>query len=155
MTTSAYSVIAAIDERRPGMKPGKQQLLLFFAQGHHLVWGGVPLFAEKMVATDRGVTAETSADEDTTEITSEALLNTIGYVVMRYAALSPADLRTLIEASRPWQDARKPDIGPYIDLDQLRDWFLRPDETDDPDDERPSRAEVADVEAYLASRSTT
>jgi len=155
MTTNAYSVIAAIDERRPGMKSGKQQLLLFFAQGHHLVWGGGPLFAEKMAATNRGVAAETSAGEDTTKITSEALLNTIGYVVTRYAALSPVDLRTLIEASQPWQNARKSDLSPYIDLDQLRNWFLRPDETDDPDDERPSRAEVADVEAYLASRTKT
>jgi uncharacterized phage-associated protein len=152
MTATARSVIAAVDVRRPGLKPAKQHLLLFFVQGHHLAWGGEPLFAERMVATGRGVTVETGASADVAEITSEALLNTIGYVVARYASLAPADLRTLIEASLPWQVAHLPGDEHVIDLDQLRDWFMRPDETDDPDDERPNRAEMAEAAAFLRSQ---
>lgn len=149
--TSANAVITAIDARKPGMKPAKQHLLLFFAQGHHVAWSGEPLFGEPMAATDRGVTVEIPAAGGA-DIADEAPLNTIGYVVMRYAALSPADLRTLIQASQPWQAATKPGAGQLIDLNDLRDWFRRPDETDDPDDERPNRAEMAEAEAYLASR---
>lgn len=152
MTTTVSAVITAINFRRPGLKPPKIASLLYFAQGHHLGWSGEPLFSEPLVATDRGVTVETPAGSQSEPISREALLNSIGYTIDRYSALSPADLRTLIQASQPWQNARKPDAGPHIDLGDLREWFLRPDETDDPDDERPNRAERAEAEAYLASR---
>jgi uncharacterized phage-associated protein len=152
MTTSANSVIAAIDFRRPGLKAGKKLLLLFFAQGHHLAWSGQPLFDEPMYATDRGVTFQGFSDKPVEQPDTEAELNTVGYIIARYSALSPADLRTLIQSSRPWQHATKPDGDSRIDCLLLTDWFRRPDETDDPDDERPNRAEVAAVESFLASR---
>jgi uncharacterized phage-associated protein len=152
MTTSANSVIAAIDFRRPGLKAGKKLLLLFFAQGHHLAWSGQPLFDEPMYATDRGVTLQGFSDKPVEQPDTEAELNTVGYIIARYSALSPADLRTLIQSSRPWRHATKPDGDSRIDWLLLTDWFRRPDETDDPDDERPNRAEVAAVESFLASR---
>ncbi len=144
MAPSVNSVIAAIDARRPGLKLAKKHLLLFFAQGHHIAHFGDPLFDEPIFADDRGAfvahVAEPAAQPD-----SEGPLNTIGYVIERYSALSPADLRTLIKSSQPWQSAHD---GP-IDLDALRAWFLRDDETDDPDDERPNRAERDQVERLL------
>jgi hypothetical protein len=93
-----------------------------------------------------------AASGEAPPVTSERDLNTIGYVLSRYSALSPADLRTLVQASMPWQLAMKSTSSPRIEWAWLRDWFRRPDEIDDPDDERPSRADVAEAEAYLASR---
>jgi uncharacterized phage-associated protein len=138
---AANSVLAAIDARRPGLKLGKQQSLLFFAQGHHIAHFGVPLFNEPIIATDRGVTIPDADGGLAKQPDNEGPLNTIGYVVERYGALSPADLRALIQASQPWQLATL--TGGVVNLDALRDWFRRPDETDDPDDERPNRAERA------------
>ncbi|BAL89046.1 hypothetical protein AMIS_38260 [Actinoplanes missouriensis 431] len=152
MTTSANSVITAIELERPGLRLGKKQLLLFFAQGHHLATHDEPLFAEPIYATDRGVAVEDAPGASTGAPTDTAQLDSIGYVVERYAALSPADLRTLIQASQPWQAATKPGAGARIEWAHLRDWFRRPDETDDPDDERPNRAESAFAESLWAGR---
>jgi uncharacterized phage-associated protein len=149
--TSANSVIATIEARRPGLRPAKQHLLLFFCQGHHIAHFDDPLFPEALYATDRGTTLEDASGEAPL-IDTERDLNTISYVITRYSALSPSDLRTLVQASTPWQLARKSTSTPRIEWAWLRDWFRRPDETDDPDDERPRRAEIAEAEAYLASR---
>jgi uncharacterized phage-associated protein len=147
MTTSANSVIAAIDARRPGLKLAKTYSLLFFVQGHHIAHFGRPLFDDPITATDRGVSvSDADADGAAEQPDSEGPLNTIGYVIERYSALSPADLRTLIQASQPWQAATTPGGGGRIDLDILRDWFRRDDETNNPDDERPNRAERAQTE---------
>jgi uncharacterized phage-associated protein len=151
MTTTANSVIAFIDARRPGLKLGKKQLLLLFAQGHHLARTGDPLFDEPMYATDRAIAVDDVPGGPVPLIESEALANTIGYVIDRYSALSPADLRTLVQASEPWRLARKNPDETRIEWAWLRDWFRRPDETDDPDDERPNRAERAETAAHLAS----
>ncbi len=147
-TVSAGAVIAAIEARRPGMKPGKLHSLLFFAQGHHVAHFGTPLFDEPIVITDVGVHVPHYGDPGS-QPTGEGALNTIGYVIERYGALSPADLRTLIKASRPWATAA---FG-LVSLDDLRDWFRRNDETNDPDDERPNRTErVAMSAAWEAGR---
>lgn len=149
MTTSALSVITAMDHRKPGLKPAKQRLLLFFAQGHHLAWAGAPLFDEALIAIDRGVTVETATAGGAGSLPPNDMLVTIGSVVTRYAQLSAAELRILIRASEPWRNARKADNGAHVDPAELRAWFLRDDETDDPDDERPTRAERAEAEAHL------
>jgi uncharacterized phage-associated protein len=150
-TTTPNAIFEFIDARRPGLKPGKKQLLLFFCQGHHLAWFDDPLFAEPLYATDRGAAVDIPAGP-AEHIAGERLANTIGYVLDRYSALSPADLRTLVQASEPWRLARKNADELRIEWVWLRDWFRRPDETDDPDDERPNRAERAEAEAYLAAR---
>lgn len=136
------AVITAIDARRPGLKPPKLHSLLFFAQGHHVAHFGTPLFAEPIAATGRGITIDADGSP-ADQPDSEGALNTIGYVVERYSALSPADLRTLIQASRPWRLARERGDDNRVLLAHLADWFRRDDETDDPDDERPNRAERA------------
>ncbi|WP_157408186.1 hypothetical protein [Actinoplanes sp. N902-109] len=146
--TSAASVITAIEARRAGLKPGKLHLLLFFAQGHHLARFGEPLFVDALYATERSVTLHEDHDETTEPSSDEATLNTVGYVISRYSALSPADLRTLVQASTPWQLAMKSASSPRIEWAWLTDWFRRPAETDDPDDERPGRADMAEASVY-------
>lgn len=148
--TTAASVIRAIESRRPGLKPGKQQLLLFFCQGHHVGHANQPLFDEAIYATTEATATVYTDTPHAPPITTELELNTIGYVIERYGALSPADLRTLIRASLPWEMATKAATTTRIDLSLLRDWFLRDDETDDPDDERPNRAERDEVNTYWA-----
>ncbi|GAA1613507.1 hypothetical protein GCM10009828_046940 [Actinoplanes couchii] len=145
-------MIIAMDARRPGLSTAKKHLLMFFAQGHHLAWADEPLFAEALYATENGVTLHDMDTADAVPIDDEALHATITDVIVRYSALSPADLRTLVQASLPWQLAQKPGGGTRIERAWLTDWFRRPDETDDPDDERPDRAERAEAEAYLAAR---
>ncbi|GIF15455.1 Panacea domain-containing protein [Actinoplanes teichomyceticus] len=151
MTTSVTDVIAAIEGRRPGLGTAKKHLLLFFAQGHHLAWADEPLFVEALYATERGVTLDETDIDEPTPITGAALLGTISDVLVRYSSLSAADLRTLVQAALPWQLARKAGDEARIEWAWLTDWFRRPDETDDPDDERPNRAEIAEVEAHLAA----
>jgi hypothetical protein len=80
--------------------------------------------------------------------THEGPLNTIGYALERYGNLSPVDLRHLIQASTPWQSANKAGGGARIEWAWLRDWFRRPDETNDPEDDRPTAAEAAEVAAF-------
>jgi uncharacterized phage-associated protein len=150
MTVSANSVLAAVDARRPGLKLPKKHSLLFFVQGHHAAHFGVPLFDEPIVATDRGVTVSDADGGQSAQPDGEGPLNTIGYVVERYGAMSPADLRALIQVSQPWQLATL--TGGQINVGALRDWFRRDDETDDPDDERPNRAEAQAVAALWSGR---
>jgi len=139
VAASPASVRAAIDARRPGLKPAKQDALMFFAQGHHLAHFGVPLFSGPIVVTGRGAYVP-DADLSGVDLADEGQLNTIGYVVERYGSLAPTDLRTLIKASRPHRTRRHSESVSHI---ELRAWFSRDDEIDDPDDERPGRAERA------------
>ncbi len=143
MTTSVNSVIKAIEINRPGLSDTKRDLLLYFAQGHHLALGGEALFTEALYATDHGVTLDDMPDLDAATPPSTAALNTINRVLSRYANLSPTDLRTLIRASTPWQLATKSTASPRVEWAWLRDWFSRPDELDDPTDERPTRTQIA------------
>jgi uncharacterized phage-associated protein len=99
--------------------------LLFFAQGHHLASASEPLFSEDLYTTDRGVTLQDTDLEDASPITSEAQLGTISNVIIRYSSLSPADLRTLVQASQPWQLARKAGDDARIERAWLTDWFRR------------------------------
>lgn len=141
---TANAVMAAIDARRPGLKLPKKHSLLFFAQGHHLAHFGVPLFDNLIIATDRGVRVAAAPGTSTVQpIKGEGALNTIGYVVERYGALSPVDLGVLVRDSRPWRVTDESGPNRPINLVLLTEWFRRADETDDPDDERPNRAERA------------
>ncbi|WP_213002890.1 hypothetical protein [Winogradskya consettensis] len=141
--TSVASVVKAIDVNRPGLSVTKRNLLLFFAQGHYLARGGGALFAEALYATDDGVDLDDLPLPDAVEPPGSGALNTINTVLMRYADLSPTDLRTLIRASQPWQLARKSSSSPRIEWAWLTDWFTRAEEIDDPDDGRPTRTQIA------------
>jgi uncharacterized phage-associated protein len=143
--TTANTVIAAIDARRPGLSDTKRNLLLFFCQGHELAHTGNALFAEPIYATNRGVCIDEPATPGNAlfdaprEPLTAGQLNTVGGVLTRYADLSPADLRTLVQASTPWQLAIKSTLGQRIEWAWLQDWFRRPAETDDRADDRPTQ----------------
>jgi uncharacterized phage-associated protein len=146
MTVSANSIVAAIEADRPGLSAAKTQLLLFFCLGHHFDHTDEPLFAEPIIATETGVQVELAG---TTELPPNGPRNTVGYVVSRYANLSPADLRTLITASMPWQLARRPGTDGRIEWVWLSDWFRRDEERNDPDDDRPTQKMI---DAWIEER---
>lgn len=149
--TSVNSVITAIEINRPGLSETKRNLLLFFCQGHHLALGGEALFPEALYATDRGVGIDDPSEPAVVQPPSNGALNIINGALLRYGDLSPADLRTLVQASTPWQLAMKSTAGQRIEWAWLRDWFTRPDENNDPDDDRPTKAQLT---AWAARRHT-
>ncbi len=151
MTTSITTVIDAIEARRPGLSDTKRNLLLFFCQGHQLAHSGDALFAEALYATDHGVDLADVPVGPSGDPLTPGQLNTVADALNRYGDLSPADLRTLIQASVPWQLAIKSTLGSRIEWAWLRDWFRRPDETEDLDDSRPTQSRIA----TWRSRSTT
>lgn len=87
----------------------------------------------------------------------EAELNTIGYVLSRYGALSGTDLEHLTHGEQPWQlaNANRPPGGrARIDRHWMRDYFRGPGAAGaDPDDPGPLDAEaVAGLLAGAESR---
>src|SRR3954465_4039765 len=112
MTVSARDVAAVLRDRLPGLPTKKLHKLLYYCQGHHLATYGVPLFAEPISAWDMGpVIGQLWHQEkelgsfDADPEPSEAQLNTIGYVVSRYGALTGLDLENLTHSETPWQRA--------------------------------------------------
>ena len=112
MTVSVHDVAAALRQRLPGLTVKKLHKLLYYCQGHHLASFGEPLFGETVSAWDMGpVVGELWYAEKHGELPvpradlNEKQLNTIGYVVSRYGALSGSDLRHLTHAETPWRRA--------------------------------------------------
>jgi hypothetical protein len=152
MTSSITVVADAIEARRPGLSDTKRNLLLFFCQGHQLAHSGDALFAEAIYATDNGVDVDEPGDLPTGEPLTPGQLNTVADALRRYGDLRPADLRTLVQASTPWQLAIKSTLGPRIEWAWLRDWFRRPDETNDPEDDRPTQTQIASWRSRARTR---
>jgi uncharacterized phage-associated protein len=115
MATSAQTVAAALRERLPGLPSKKLHKLLYYCQGHHLAVFGQPLFTETISAWDMGPVVgqlwyaehQGAPVHTTGNPLSEAGLNTVGYVVSRYGALTGQDLEHLTHAERPWQRANE------------------------------------------------
>ena len=112
MDLSAEDVAAELRKRLPGVGTVKLHKLLYYAQGHHLATFGTPLFKDAISAWDMGPVVGTLWHAERENLTDdqpaplgEAELNTVGYVVSRYGALSGTDLRHLTHSERPWQDA--------------------------------------------------
>lgn len=142
MTTSANSVIAAINQRRPSQSDDRKHLLLFFCQGHHLALTGSPLFAEPMYATPAGVQVQVDPAADLDQMTNRQL-GTVGYVLHRYAGMDNADLQSLVQISSAWQLARRDPDDTRIEWMWLTDWFRRPSERAG----KPTAEEAADFAA--------
>ena len=133
MTISARDVAAALRVRLPGVPTKKLHKLLYYCQGHHLAHFDEPLFAETISAWDMGpvVGQLWKAERDSAPVAppmdlGEAALNTIGYVVSRYGALSGLDLEHLTHAEDPWQlaDRERPHGGSVrIEREWMRDYF--------------------------------
>jgi uncharacterized phage-associated protein len=113
MAVSARDVAADLRDRLPGLGTKKLHKLLYYCQGHHLATFGEPLFRETVSAWDMGPVVGTFwREEKDGEIVDtppvelgEAQLNTIGYVVSRYGALTGADLERLSHSEPPWREA--------------------------------------------------
>jgi uncharacterized phage-associated protein len=137
MAVSARDVAAALRERLPGLETKKLHKLLYYCQGHHLATFGEPLFSDTISAWDMGPVVGTlwheerfSAPPDEPGLAAappgEAELNTVGYVVSRYGALTGKDLEHLTHSETPWQTAnkmRQPGGRVTIRPEWIRDYF--------------------------------
>lgn len=165
MPASAHAIAAALRERLPGLPTKKLHKLLYYSQGHHLATFGKPLFTETISAWDMGPVVGTLwRDEKTGDIAEghlpqlgEAELNTVGYVLSRYGALSGSDLENLTHSETPWQWAnsqRRPGESTRIELDWIADFFTAAASNDTDDAVVLDSAEVSrwlsNAEEHLA-----
>ena len=133
MAASATDIAAALRQRLPGLPTKKLHKLLYYCQGHHLATFDRPLFSEAVSAFDMGPVVgslwyrEKEPGENVTTTTlSEAELNTIGYVISRYGALSGRELEILTHHEEPWMRAnrdREPGERVRIEREWMRDYF--------------------------------
>jgi uncharacterized phage-associated protein len=143
VTVSAHDVAAVLRERLPGLPIKKLHKLLYYCQGHHLAVSDEPLFSETVSAWDMGPVVGTlwhreinGSEAPSRRELSEGQLNTVGYVLSRYGALTGKDLERLTHSETPWQEAdrrRHPGESVRIELEQLRAYFRSdgaPDDTD-------------------------
>lgn len=160
MPVSARTVAAELRRRLPGLGTKKQHKLLYYCQGYHLAAFGEPLFRESIAAWDMGPVVgqlwyeekvDPASPDPTSEVLTEAQLNTIGYVVSRYGALSGADLEHLTHSEGPWRDAdrdRRPHESVRIPEQALRTYFESSNGSEDDDVMPPPDSEA--VRSWLA-----
>ena len=141
-TASAHDIAAELRKRLPGLGVNKQHELLYYCQGHHLATFGEPLYSETVSAWDMGPVVgqlwrqekDAGPRANPASPLTEAQLNTIGYVVSRYGALSGADLERLTHSETPWQDAdrhRAPGSSAKIELLSLQAFFSQDKDEED------------------------
>lgn len=140
---SAHAVAAELRKRLPEAGKVKMHKLLYYAQGHHLATFGTPLFSESIEAWDMGPVVAMlwrEEEEGTPDYLASALgeaeLNTIGYVVSRYGALSGQDLKHLTHSERPWAEAdqrRALGKSTKIPAEVMQDYFTSAAEDNDED----------------------
>ncbi|WP_239310782.1 MULTISPECIES: Panacea domain-containing protein [unclassified Frankia] len=135
MPIPARDVAAILRARLPGLGAKKLHKLLYYCQGHHLAAFDEPLFSEAISAWDMGpVVAELWRDEKygtarppgRVDAGGEAELNTIGYVLSRYGALTGHDLEILSHGELPWYTAnqgRRPGDSAPITVQSMREYF--------------------------------
>jgi len=145
MAVSAHEVAAVLRKRLPGLPTKKLHKLLYYCQGHHLATFDEPLFRETISAWDMGPVVGTLWYEEkrgespaSRAELSEAELNTVGYVVSRYGALTGLDLENLTHSEGPWRRAnhgRRPGESVRMEPEWIKDYFSTCGVADDPDDE--------------------
>jgi uncharacterized phage-associated protein len=133
MPVSAHNVAAELRRRHRGLPTVKLHKLLYYCQGHHLATFGVPLFTESISAWDMGPVVgslwyaeRTGQPLDGETSLDEAGLNTIGYVLSRYGALSGRDLYHLTHSEAPWRLAdagRSPGTSVRIPTASIESYF--------------------------------
>jgi uncharacterized phage-associated protein len=138
VAVSAHVVAAELRRRLPGLGTKKQHKLLYYCQGHHLATFNEPLFRESISAWDMGPVVGRLWFEEKSgqspmpvEELDESQLNTIGYVLSRYGALSGADLEHLTHSEPPWREAdrgRRPGESAAIAAESIRAYFESADE---------------------------
>lgn len=162
MPVSAHAVAAEFRRRCPGLPTLKLHKLLYYCQGYHLATFGVPLFGESLSAWDMGpVVGRLWYDEKAgrpAEVgppLDEAALNTIGYVLSRYGALTGRDLRHLTHSEVPWRlaDARRsPGTSVRIETAWIEDYFRA---TAGPDEDEEIVLDAAVVADWLKDAGRT
>jgi uncharacterized phage-associated protein len=156
---SAHDVAALLRKRLPGIPIKKLHKLLYYCQGHHVATFGQPLFTETISAWDMGPVVGTLWFREAhggpplpaPRELSEAQLNTVGYVISRYGALTGRDLETLTHNEDPWRRAdrdRRPGESTRIELDWIRSYFA----TDHEEDQTP--LDSAQVRQWLEGART-
>lgn len=153
---SAHDIAAELRARNPGMPVKKLHKLLYYCQGHHLAVHGEPLFDEPIEAWDMGpVVADLwRAEKHGTPAPEpagldESALNTVGYTLSRYGALTGKDLENLTHGEDPWQHAdraRQRGGSARIEHDRIVRYFR-----DNAEDNPLDRAQVS---AWLARTAT-
>ena len=157
----AHQVAAEVRRRLPGVGVKKLHKLLYYCQGHHLATFEEPLFVESISAWDMGPVVgrlwksekEHGIADDAAAL-DEAVLNTVGYVVSRYGALSGNDLERLTHSEDPWIDAdseREKGGAVRIDNDTIAGYF-RANGVDDEDVEL--QPDPVELEAWLRETSS-
>ncbi len=178
MTLSAGEVAAVLRARLPGLATKKLHKLLYYCQGHHLASFDEPLFGDTISAWDMGPvvgalwhqerqeSGEPGADHPARvpapalasgPALDEAQLNTIGYVISRYGALTGRDLEHLTHSEAPWQRAnqgRPPRDSARIEPDWIRDHFWAMAAARDDDEAVPEPAALHRWLRHAATRRT-
>jgi Uncharacterized phage-associated protein len=145
MTVSAHDVAVILRERLPGLPTKKLHKLLYYCQGHHLAAFDEPLFDEPISAWDMGPVVGTLWRQErlgerpkAPGALDEGQLNTIGYVLSRYGALTGRDLENLTHSETPWQLAdtgRRPGESARIERTWIQDYFRTQGAADGDEDE--------------------
>jgi uncharacterized phage-associated protein len=162
MVVSARDVAAVLRQRLPGLPTKKLHKLLYYCQGHHLATFDEPLFRETISAWDMGPVvgtlwyAEKRGETPTSQAElTEAQLNTVGYVLSRYGALTGLDLENLTHSEGPWQRAnhdRRPGESARMESEWIKDYFSTSGTADDPDD--GAVLDSTDVSTWLQEAAT-
>ena len=162
MPVSAHTVAAELRRRQPGLPAMKLHKLLYYCQGYHLATFGVPLFAETLSAWDRGpvvgalwYSEKSGRPVETGPPLDEAALNTIGYVLSRYGALTVRDLGHLTHSETPWRRAdagRSPGTSVRIETAWIEDYFRA---TAGPDEDEEIVLDAAAVAEWLRDAERT
>ena len=132
-TYSAHDVASEIRKRLPGVPVKKLHKLLYYCQGWHAGTFGAPLFSESVSAWDMGPVVgqlwyaeRQHGPAEAVRALDEAALNTVGFVLSRYGALSGMELERLTHSEPPWVDAdvrRTPRGTQRIEFEALERYF--------------------------------
>ncbi|MBV9820779.1 MAG: DUF4065 domain-containing protein [Actinobacteria bacterium] len=158
---SAHDVAAELRRRLPGVGVKKLHKLLYYCQGHHLGTVGEAMFSEEFQAWDRGpVVASLWRAERYDEVRpvsaavfDQGTLNTIGYVISRYGAMTGADLEALTHNEQPWAaaDARRRSGGSQvIAKTEIKDYFAQHQPVDESDEGEDYAGTPAAAQEWLA-----
>jgi uncharacterized phage-associated protein len=168
MAVSVHDVARELRARHPDIGKKKLHKLLYYCQGHHLAHFGRPLFTETISAWDMGPVVGTLWKQEDlgqeppppAEL-NEGELNTIGFVLHRYGALTGGQLERLSHSEVPWKraDDRRSDGGrSRIEPEWIRDFFQAAEAADEDQvafDPAQIQAMLAGVEERSAEPSST